>query len=338
MAFVDVRCASCGHESLVDPLVAARMKTCPACGADLPPFTGIDAPAAEVVSGNRNPGPPVGEDAGETPPPERPRWRLLSRRQESADKAAPPTEHSDAKAANDTAGAAPSDTGSASDSSRRADAEEPRLRLDRAGGGRPMYCTSCGVVMLPGEKICTMCGYNTETNRFVQQEHARRELIRRSLATVAVVLVLGVGGWLAARRGTLPHPRQWPRFFVSRSPQAPPSEAAAASSAPRPRTQEEIAELAAAFENTVRRELDDRYPTVVPGVPVELVRNNGLVITGVFRGLTHRGGALLDVERVLQEIPLDDLRPASRVQVDPAYREERIRAEAWRRAETGQAE
>lgn len=192
--------------------------------------------------------------------------------------------------------------------------------------------------MQPAEKICTMCGYNTVTSRFVQQEHARREFIRRSLATLAVVLVLGVGGWLAYRRGALPHQRQWPRFFVPPPPHAPASETAAGPPAPRARTEEEIAELAAAFENTVRRELDERYPSVLPGVRVELVRTNGVAITGVFRGLTPRGGALLDVERVLQEIPLDDLRPASRVRVDEAYREARIKAEARRRAETGQVE
>jgi len=318
MAYVDVSCASCGHQSSVDATVAARMKNCPACNAELPPPTSA-ASAAPAASAAAPPEPPATEHS---------RRRLFLRREALA--ATPTSEESGpAKPVSDapTGGAAASPA-------------EPILRIDRASavGSELKLCSSCGAVMQLNERICTMCGFNAETGRFVQAEHARRERVRRALCSLAVVVILGGTGGLAYRKGVLRKPTEWPRIFLPRPVAEEPSAPLPGAPVPPPRTEEQIAALAAAFENSLRMELDEKAPVIIRGEEIELVRTNGLSVTGVFRGLTHRGTALIEVDRVLQDIPLVELREASRVRVDEEFRNERIRIEARRRAETGRSE
>lgn len=312
MAYVDVSCATCGNRVSVEASVAARMKTCPACGAAIAPAADTAAPSSPPEAAAPNP----------------PRRRLFLLR--GKDVQPPPVAETEAAAP------APPETAPADGAA--ADPAEPRLRIDRAGAvnAELKLCPSCGAVMQLAEKVCTMCGYNTETGRFVQAEHARRERIRRAIAALAVVVILGGLGGLAYRRGAIPKPAEWPRFFLPR-PAEEKTETATPPDAP-PRTEEEIAALAEAFENSLRLELEEKAPLFIRGEEIELLRADGVAITGVFRGLTHRGTVLLEVDRVLQELPLDSLRELSRVRVDEAFREERIRFEARRRAETGRAE
>ncbi len=295
MGYTEVSCPSCGQHSSVDTEVARRMTTCPACGAPLPP------PAMAAMDGKTAVAAPS--------PTAQPRWRLKIGEKVGAPSAA---------------------------SAEASSAGEPRLRLNPAGavGGELRICPSCGIVMGPQDVVCTACGFNTSTGRYVQVEHARRERLRRALATLTIILILGGLSATAWRRGwiRLPDSRSW---FT---PATPPPAAEAETAVPPARTEEEIALWASALENAVRARLDTQSPMFERGQEVEIEMLDGRVIAGIFRGLKQGRIALIEVEGVLREVPNDRLRPISRVRVDAAYREEWIRAEARRRAESGLVE
>jgi len=207
---------------------------------------------------------------------------------------------------------------------------KPTLRLNPAGavGGNMRLCPHCHAVMEQDAIICSFCGYNTHTGRFVQEEHARRQRLRRGLATLAIVLILTALTGAAWRRGWIRLP-DW-RAWVA----PPPADEAPPPSAPRALGEEEIAALAADLEPAVRAEWDQRAPLVRKAAAVEIELLTGEVIHGTFWGTKASRIALIMVEGVLREVPHDQMRPAYRLRFDAPYRDEAIRAEARRRAET----
>lgn len=203
------------------------------------------------------------------------------------------------------------------------EAGEPALRLGRAtvGGAPALFCPACGVALTAGDRYCPQCGYNLKTGRFAHQEHQRR----RRLAIMALFLILG--GLLAAAFALklIRLPDRWPRFRATASTETP-------TPPPTPRTEEEIAALAEAIAGRLRAQLDELHPPAKRGEPIELVLDDGRVLSGTFWGVSQKGNALVEVEGVMTDAPVKRLREESRARVDPEFREETIRARARRQA------
>jgi hypothetical protein len=284
--------------------------SCPACGQ----HSSVDEDVAKRMT--RCPAcnaelPKTEAPAEPPPPPEKPRLRLKHDGANVGDKDAPA-------------------------SAEAADAGEPKLRMNRTGtvGGELKLCPGCGTVLAPADIVCSMCGLNTETGHYMQVEQARRERWRRTLATVAVILIVGALGAGAWKRGWIRMP-DWRSWLA---PAPAPAETATPGSSAAPRTEEDIAQLAAALENTIRAQLDAESPMFERGQNVEIEMLDGQVVAGIFRGLKQDRIALVEVEGVLREVPNDRQRPTSRRRADAAFRDEWIRAEARRRAESGSIE
>lgn len=282
---------------------------CPGCGLDLPRPSEREGGAARCPGCGTvwrpdpapTPAPKPEPEPAVTAKPPRSRWSFRRRPEEPPAAAAP----------------APSpETG------------EPRLRLNRAtlAGEPATFCPACGVARAADDRYCSQCGYNYRTGRFAHQEHLRR----RRLAVF--VLALTLGGLVAAAfaPGIFRLPDRWPSFRLPQK-EAP-------SEPPAPRTEEEIAALAETIAGQLRARLDESHPLARRGEPIELTLDSGQVLSGVYWGVSSKDNAIVEVEGRMMDAPLKHLRAESRLLVDPAFREETIRARARRRAESGASE
>ena len=248
-----------------------------------------------------------------------------------------------------------------------------RLKLKKdAVDGEARTCPSCGASLHPDAVICLQCGFDFRTGKSLNNPESKNRpsplIVVGTLLAVAaaiVVIVLRQPSSAPPAATTTPPPPPGlpaaptnsttassmpaPEVTSAPAPDAtaaitPPSEAPAADVDAAPIEPSPPAIDWAAVESEQRQravaELNRRAPLFDKGEPVELRLTNGIVHRGVFKGLQPGGVELEIASNEIRQVPALALDRATRLRVDPEFRERYIeyhvrqRLAELRRAET----
>ncbi|MBW7907440.1 MAG: hypothetical protein H3C50_00750 [Kiritimatiellae bacterium] len=229
-----------------------------------------------------------------------------------------------------------------------------KLQLKRDDEPEPTNaCPSCGADMPPSAVICIECGYDTRTGRRSGEENRRK--LSPPIIFALVLAVIGAGATIALRvlnssSDTLPPPspsQQAPAPTAETpAPSAPdtPAPASPEASATAPTTTDAVAAASAeapaaepepepeppaidwtAIEaeqlEKATEELDRRAPMYEAGEAIELRLTNGIIVRGVFKGLTNGEVTLAVAEDDVRELPIESLDRQNRVRTEADYRQ-----------------
>lgn len=312
---ITVRCPECGYTKDVSVAFEGQKIYCPNCAT--PFVVGIiesepepslteeaRVGASETPAQPSMPPPPPPPPA---PPPEPPAPVIKLKKDQPPERPAVST---------------PASAGAASLSLRRGTQKESEGPV----------CRGCQMVLEPGAKVCSHCGLNQATGRYIAAERATRARLRRLLGLLALLAVLGGGGWWLWSQGWILKAQEAVKKATDNVQKAISGDEPASRPPQAPNyTPEQKAELERTLSAQVRAETDRSRPLYEAGQIVSVDQVNGLHSEGIFRGYGENGTVLIETSDAgTDTIPIDQLRPLYRIRFDRLYRQQWIEQEIRR--------
>ena len=213
-------------------------------------------------------------------------------------------------------------------------------------------CPSCGALIQEDAVFCVQCGYNFKTGKRYGEVGARAKMIRNLLAGAGlVILCIAVLVLVRSLRGSsdagmmTPEIMDAPKAVVATTSTvaavAAPGEAASTAAdlegaealsnvLEQTDIDSALAQMEQDFKNTVKAQLDRKYPAYAKGEMVALRKSNGMVHRGTLEVVTRELAVIIQNGRHT-EISLSELDRETRLRCDPAFREKWINAQVKKR-------
>lgn len=231
----------------------------------------------------------------------------------------------------------------------------PKLQIKMGSPVATAYrnCPACGGLIQEDAVFCVQCGYNFKTGKRYGEVGARAKMIRNLLAgTGLVILCIAVLVLVRSLRGSsdtgmTPEITDAPMAVVATT--SVPTAVAAVAPGETASTatdlegaealsnvleqtdiESALAQMEQDFKNTVKAQLDKKYPAYAKGEMVALRKSNGMVHRGTLEVVTRELAVIIQNGRHT-EISLSELDRETRLRCDPAFREKWINAQVKKR-------
>lgn len=231
--------------------------------------------------------------------------------------------------------------------------QAPKLQIKMGSPVATAYrnCPSCGSLVQEEAVFCVQCGYNFKTGKRYGEVGVRTKMIRNLMAVAGlVILCVAVFALVRSLRDSpdtemKPEVTDVPMAVVATSAVAaavaapgepastiPDLEGAEALSNVLEQTDIDsaLAQMEQDFKNTLKAQLDKKYPAYTKGEVVALRKSNGMVHRGTLEVVTRELAVIIQNGRHT-EISLSELDRETRLRCDTAFREKWINAQVKKR-------
>ena len=229
----------------------------------------------------------------------------------------------------------------------------PKLQIKQGSPVATAYrnCPSCGALVQEEAVFCVQCGFNFKTGKRYGEVTAQARMIRRLLSLAALIALCAVAFVVIRSRWFSGGDAGEPKIVAAPAPAGTTTSATTAvgvreEAVPASPEMEGVGALSNVFEqtdidsalakmeqefkNTLKAQLDKKYPMYAKGETVALRKSNGMVHRGTLEVVTRELAVIIQNGRHT-EIPLSELDRETRLRCDVSYREKWVNAQVKKR-------